>query len=61
MGVVRLPERLDDTVGLSAFRSKYATAVVCSERVSSSSDLPPGGVSVGHHFSVLVRRQQVSA
>jgi hypothetical protein len=60
-GVVRLAERLDDTVGLSAFRSKYADVVVCSGCVSGSGDLPPGGEAVGHHLSVLVRGQQVSA
>ena len=60
-GVVRLAERLDDTVGLSAFRSKYADVVVCSGCVSGSGDLPPGGEAVGHQLSVLVRGQQVSA
>ena len=60
MGVIRLAERLDDTVGLSAFRSKYADVVVCSGCVSGSGDLPPGGEAVGHHLSVLVRGQQVS-
>ena len=58
-GVVRLAERLDDTVGLSAFRSKYAAVVVCSGRASSSGDLPPDGGAVGHHLSVVGRRQQV--
>ena len=58
-GVVRLAERLDDTVGLGAFRSKYAAVVVCSGRVSSSGDLPPDGEAVGHHLSVVGRRQQV--
>ena len=60
-GVVRLAERLDDTVGLSAFRSKYADVVVCSGCVSGSGDLPPGAEAVGHHLSVLARGQQVSA
>ena len=51
-GVVRLAERLDDTVGLSAFRSKYADVVVCSGCVSGSGHLPPSGEAVGHHLSV---------